>query len=156
MAEVNKLRTQLASTTLEAEERARLTTRLQQLERSIGRAEEAKVRQNEHRPELLDRLAKAVAERKALQSQVQSRPAGSEEQQVLSDRIETLDRQVEMLEMMGKDQPEMMAQWMVGPWKFNRELYRQYGGMVIWQQAGIEPLDAYKQFLEWVPRATLR
>jgi hypothetical protein len=33
-------------------------------------------------------------------------------------------------------------------WKVNQALYRIYGGKVIWQQAGIEPLDAYRQFLE--------
>lgn len=33
-------------------------------------------------------------------------------------------------------------------WKFNRALYRQYGGQVIWQQAGLEPLDAYRTWLE--------
>ena len=33
-------------------------------------------------------------------------------------------------------------------WKINQALYRIYGGKVIWQQAGIEPLDAYRQFLQ--------
>lgn len=33
-------------------------------------------------------------------------------------------------------------------WKINRALYRQYGGRVIFQQGGPEPLDAYRRFLE--------
>lgn len=33
-------------------------------------------------------------------------------------------------------------------WKINQELYRQYKGRVIFQQAGPEPLDAYRQFFE--------
>lgn len=33
-------------------------------------------------------------------------------------------------------------------WKINRALYRQYGGRVIYQQGGPEPLDAYRSFLE--------
>jgi hypothetical protein len=33
-------------------------------------------------------------------------------------------------------------------WKFNRALYRQYGGRIIYQQTGHEPLDAYKSFLK--------
>lgn len=33
-------------------------------------------------------------------------------------------------------------------WKINGALYRQYGGRVIFQQGGPEPLDAYRQFLE--------
>lgn len=33
-------------------------------------------------------------------------------------------------------------------WKINRALYRQYGGRIIFQQGGPEPLDAYRCFLE--------
>lgn len=37
---------------------------------------------------------------------------------------------------------------MVEMWKINQALYKIYGGRVIWQQGGIEPVDAYRQFLE--------
>jgi hypothetical protein len=33
-------------------------------------------------------------------------------------------------------------------WKINRALYRQYGGRIIFQQGGPEPLDAYRKWLE--------
>jgi len=33
-------------------------------------------------------------------------------------------------------------------WKRHRALYRQYGGWLVHQQTGPEPLDAYRQFLE--------
>jgi hypothetical protein len=33
-------------------------------------------------------------------------------------------------------------------WKINRALYKQYGGRIIFQQGGPEPLDAYRRFLE--------
>ncbi len=33
-------------------------------------------------------------------------------------------------------------------WKFNKALYQQYGGRVIFQQAGMEPLDAYRAWLQ--------
>jgi hypothetical protein len=33
-------------------------------------------------------------------------------------------------------------------WKINGALYRQYGGRIIFQQGGPEPLDAYRKFLE--------
>ena len=33
-------------------------------------------------------------------------------------------------------------------WKLNRALYQRYGGKVIWQQAGLEPLDAYQAWLK--------
>jgi hypothetical protein len=32
-------------------------------------------------------------------------------------------------------------------WKINQALYRQYGGRIIFQQGGPEPLDAYRKFL---------
>ena len=33
-------------------------------------------------------------------------------------------------------------------WKINQALYREYGGRIIFQQGGPEPLDAYRLFLE--------
>jgi hypothetical protein len=33
-------------------------------------------------------------------------------------------------------------------WKINKALYEQYGGRIIFQQGGPEPLDAYRKFLE--------
>jgi hypothetical protein len=41
-----------------------------------------------------------------------------------------------------------MAQHFVKTWKINKSLYEKYGGRVIFQQAGVEPLDAYRQFLK--------
>ncbi len=40
-----------------------------------------------------------------------------------------------------------MAQQFVESWKINKALYEKYGGRVIFQQAGVEPLDAYRDFL---------
>jgi len=33
-------------------------------------------------------------------------------------------------------------------WKISRALYQQYGGRIVFQQGGPEPLDAYRTFLE--------
>lgn len=41
-----------------------------------------------------------------------------------------------------------VATAMIRQWKINGALYRQYGGRIIFQQAGPEPLDAYRYFLE--------
>lgn len=41
-----------------------------------------------------------------------------------------------------------IAQHFVKTWKINKSLYEKYGGRLIFQQAGIEPLDAYRQFLK--------
>ena len=40
-----------------------------------------------------------------------------------------------------------MARGIIRQWKLNKALYEQYGGRIIYQQLGPEPLDAYRQFL---------
>jgi heat shock protein HslJ len=40
-----------------------------------------------------------------------------------------------------------MARSIIRQWKLNRALYKQYGGRIIFQQFGPEPLDAYRRFL---------
>jgi hypothetical protein len=39
------------------------------------------------------------------------------------------------------------ASQLILAWKFSQSLFRKYGGRVIFQQAGPEPLDAYRDFL---------
>ena len=41
-----------------------------------------------------------------------------------------------------------MAQSMIRQWKINRSLHDRYGGRIIYQQLGPEPLDAYRLLLE--------
>jgi len=41
-----------------------------------------------------------------------------------------------------------VARAFVEQWKVNQALYRQYGGRVIYQQGGAEPLDAYHEFFK--------
>lgn len=41
-----------------------------------------------------------------------------------------------------------VASAFIRQWRINRALYRQYGGRIVYQQGGPEPLDAYRQFLE--------
>jgi hypothetical protein len=41
-----------------------------------------------------------------------------------------------------------MAASLIRQWKINKSLYGQYGGRIIYQQLGPEPLDAIRQFLE--------
>ena len=40
-----------------------------------------------------------------------------------------------------------VAQHFVRSWKINKSLFERYGGRVIFQQAGPEPVDAYRDFL---------
>ena len=41
-----------------------------------------------------------------------------------------------------------IADAFIRQWKINRALYEQYGGRIVFQQGGPEPLDAYRRFLE--------
>ncbi|MEO4040828.1 META domain-containing protein [Hoeflea sp. CAU 1731] len=43
---------------------------------------------------------------------------------------------------------EQMARSMIRQWKINRALHEEFGGRIIYQQLGPEPLDAYRRFLE--------
>lgn len=43
---------------------------------------------------------------------------------------------------------ERIASSFIRQWKINRALYQQYGGRIVFQQGGPEPLDAYRTFLE--------
>jgi hypothetical protein len=42
---------------------------------------------------------------------------------------------------------QQIAAAFIRQWKINQALYRQYGGRIIFQQGGPEPLDAYRRFL---------
>ena len=42
---------------------------------------------------------------------------------------------------------EQVAAAFIRQWKINRSLHKQYGGRIIFQQGGPEPLDAYRMFL---------
>lgn len=46
-----------------------------------------------------------------------------------------------------------MARAIIGQWKVNKALYKQYGGRVIYQQGGAEPLDAYYKFFKEAQKA---
>lgn len=41
-----------------------------------------------------------------------------------------------------------MGEALIRQWKINKSLYQAYGGRLIYQQLGPEPLDAYRQYLE--------
>jgi len=51
-------------------------------------------------------------------------------------------------EQMQKKASRRVAEVMVRQFKYNQALYQTYGGRVIFQQAGIEPIDAYARVLD--------
>lgn len=47
-----------------------------------------------------------------------------------------------------QESEQTVAAMMVSGWKFNQALYRKYGGRVVFQQVGLEPIDAHKAFMQ--------
>jgi len=49
---------------------------------------------------------------------------------------------------MQQDAARRVAEYWVRAWKLNQALYREFGGRIIFQQAGWEPIDAYRKLLD--------
>lgn len=47
-----------------------------------------------------------------------------------------------------QDAERRVAEYWVRAWKLNQTLYREYGGRIAFQQAGWEPIDAYRKLLD--------
>lgn len=52
----------------------------------------------------------------------------------------------EMYQRFKTSKRRISERW-VASWKMNKALYGKYGGRIIFQQAGIEPIDAYRDYL---------
>lgn len=74
-------------------------------------------------------------------------------------RKETKQKILEELDLINKglsyrfanlqqESSQRVASVFLRAWKLNKSLYEQYGGRVIFQQAGPEPVDAYRDFLK--------
>jgi len=61
---------------------------------------------------------------------------------------EEINAQAGVNEEQARQVKRQVGQHFVRSWKINRSLFGKYGGRVIFQQAGVEPLDAYRQFLK--------
>lgn len=49
---------------------------------------------------------------------------------------------------MQQDAERRVAEYWVRAWKLNQTLYHEFGGRIIFQQAGWEPIDAYRKLLD--------
>lgn len=100
-----------------------------------------------------DRQRRA-AQREELVIELDRAPPDDPGRDELSSRIETLDQlQRSLDEMHGGSaefhvEREHVATAFIRQCKVNRALYRQYGGRIIFQQGGPEPLDAWRAFLK--------
>jgi len=68
---------------------------------------------------------------------------GKEQEGLTSDEDLTEEEAAQIEEM-----ETSMATSMIRQWKINKALHEGYGGRIIYQQLGPEPLDAYRAFLE--------
>ena len=97
-----------------------------------------------------------TAQRDALARKLAQEGLTEAERKALTSELETLNRSLAALGdiSFAKVDPEdaqareQVAAAFIRQWKINRALYQQYGGRVIFQQGGPEPLDAYRKFLQ--------
>jgi len=108
-----------------------------------------------HRARQADRKQRAD-EREKLQQELQQPGIGEERRAAVEKKLSVLDEMDKYdappaTAAARKEQQESeqtVAAMMVSGWKFNQALYRKYGGRVIFQQAGLEPIDAHKAFMQ--------
>ena len=97
-------------------------------------------------------------DRKKLVAELKANALSERERKDKASRLQTIESILkttrEMKERMKGKEEQMrpmkrqMAKHFVKAWKVNKALYEKYGGRVIFQQAGAEPLDAYRDFLK--------
>ena len=98
------------------------------------------------------------ADRKGLIEELKSASLPDEERKEKTARLVTIESILHREQEVKNPTPEMEEQIRLGvrevagrfvqSWKINKALYEKYGGRVIFQQAGAEPLDAYRDFLK--------
>lgn len=97
-------------------------------------------------------------DRERLLKELKSSDLSEQERKEKSSQLEAIEEFLGTMREMkaqarGMEEPmrtmqRQMAQHVVRTWKINKSLYDKYGGRVIFQQAGPEPIDAYLQFLK--------
>ena len=97
-------------------------------------------------------------DRKKLKEELKLSSLSDSDRKETETRLETIESILKTNEEMRRDGREMgeegdlmereVAQQFVQAWKINKALYEKYGGRVIFQQAGMEPLDACRDFLK--------
>jgi len=101
------------------------------------------------------RRIKLQEDRATLIQELKNPALSSQERQQKESRLQRIVKWQDEIKQKGERMEEQirtmyrqLAQRFVRAWKINQALYRKYGGRVIFQQAGAEPLDAYRAFLK--------
>ncbi len=96
--------------------------------------------------------------RQAIAQELKAPSLTESELRSLTSEFDTVNKHLNVVEEMQKNAEmnpdevrqarEQVAAAFIRQWKINQALYNQYGGRVIFQQGGPEPLDAYRLFLQ--------
>jgi hypothetical protein len=100
--------------------------------------------------------AKYLGRRDELTRKLAAGGLAESERKALAAELDTVNMTIAALGASGPAQSgtedararEQIAAAFIRQWKINRALYQQYGGRIIFQQGGPEPVDAYRLFLE--------
>ena len=103
--------------------------------------------------------AERVQQRAALTAELGSPDASDAQRQAAQRHLDTLDRLAEFdarrarelrdpaqQKLQRESERRVATQW-VRQWKLNQALFREFGGRIVFQQAGWEPIDAYRKLL---------
>lgn len=101
-----------------------------------------------------------VQQRAALMAELKSPDLSAARRQAAQQHFDTLNRVLEFDAKRAQELSEPgqhkiqekaerhVAEYWVRQWKLNQALYREFGGRIIFQQAGWEPIDAYRKLLD--------
>lgn len=104
--------------------------------------------------------AERVQQREALTAELKSPNLSEARRKAAQEHLDTLNRLAEFdarraqelrdpaQQKMQQESERRVAVHWVRQWKLNQALYREFGGRIIFQQAGWEPIDAYRKLLE--------
>lgn len=103
-------------------------------------------------------LKQRIEMREKILNQLKSPDLSSSERERLNSQLQTIESSLktdEWRKQFAKDNPardqevkHKVAEQFIRAWKIKKYLYDKYGGRVIFQQAGPEPIDAYRKFLK--------
>lgn len=110
---------------------------------------------------MTERLAaERVPQRDALLAELASPGLSEARRQAAQQHLDTLDRLAEFdarrarelrdpaqQKLQRESERRVATQW-VRKWKLDQALFREFGGRIVFQQAGWEPIDAYRRLLE--------
>jgi hypothetical protein len=112
-------------------------------------ADEVKKYQSTSRKNMQRNLRKGEAKVLELKKKLMAPELSNEDKTEVMKELATYEQQVAILrEGSAREAPESIARTVIVAWKTERELFRQYGGRAIFQQFGVEALDASRRMFE--------